>query len=91
MRTWYATVAFSSTNYMEPAALHHVTSQASFGITGMPNFECSLERLAQEFPERLKIFTINAQIIREENALIMEAEGDDAKVRSLPPPALLKC
>ena len=40
---------------------------------------------------RLKIFTINAQIIREENALIKEKEGDDAKVRPLPPSALHKC
>ena len=35
------------------------------------------------------MFTINAQIVREENALTKEEEGDDAKVRSLPSPALL--
>ncbi|CAK0746717.1 hypothetical protein CVIRNUC_001713 [Coccomyxa viridis] len=44
-----------------------------------------------DFPVRLKIFTINAQIIREENALIKEKEGDDAKFRPLPPSALHNC
>ena len=91
MRARYAMLACSNTNYMESRALHHLTSQARNGITGMPAFDCSLECLAQEFPERLKIFTINAQIIREENALTKEEEGDDAKVKSLPPPASHDC
>ena len=91
MRARYATLAFISTNYMESAALHHQISEARIGITGMPDFECTLDYPTQEFPERLKIFTINAQIVREDNALTREEEGDDAKVTSLPSPALHDC
>ena len=76
---------------MDSVILHHLTSEARIGITGMPDVKCSLECFTQEFLEALKIFTINAQIIREENALTKEEEGDDVKVRSLPSPALHDC
>ena len=45
----------------------------------------------QEFPERLRMFKLNAEYIREANAQIKDEEGDGAEVRSLPGPALHKC
>ena len=47
--------------------------------------------LVQEFPERLKIFAKNAEIIRHENILIKEEQGEGAEVRLLPFSALSEC
>ena len=45
----------------------------------------------QEFPERLRMFKLNAEYVREANARIKNEEGEEAEVRSLPSPALHKC